>query len=38
MANFAFAQRERFILKEERTFPEVVESTQPQAAIVRHQT
>jgi hypothetical protein len=27
VANFAFAQRERFILKEERTFPEVVDSS-----------
>jgi hypothetical protein len=26
-ANFAFAQKERFILKEERTFPQVVDST-----------
>ena len=25
--NFEFAQRERFILREERSFPEVVEST-----------
>ena len=26
-ANFEFAQRERFILREERTFPEVIDST-----------
>jgi hypothetical protein len=31
MANFAFAQRERFILKEERTFPQVVSSSYLQA-------
>jgi hypothetical protein len=31
MANFAFAQRERFILKEERTFPQVVDSSYLQA-------
>lgn len=32
-ANFAFAQRERFILKEERTFPLVVDSTYLQAPV-----
>jgi hypothetical protein len=31
MANFAFAQQERFILKEERTFPQVVGSSYLQA-------
>ena len=31
VANFAFAQRERFILKEERTFPQVVSSSYLQA-------
>jgi hypothetical protein len=31
LANFAFAQRERFILKEERTFPQVVSSSYLQA-------
>lgn len=30
-ANFAFAQRERFVLKEERTFPRVVGSSYLQA-------
>ena len=30
-ANFAFAQRERFILKEERTFPLVVDNSYLQA-------
>nr|HPH12687.1 NIPSNAP family protein [Burkholderiaceae bacterium] len=30
-ANFAFAQRERFILKEERTFPLVVHDSYLQA-------
>jgi hypothetical protein len=30
-ANFEFAQRERFILREERTFPAVVDSTFLQA-------
>lgn len=28
LANFAFAQRERFILKERRTYPEVVDRQQ----------
>lgn len=32
-ANFAFAVRERFILKEERTFPEVVDSTWLKAPV-----
>jgi hypothetical protein len=32
-ANFALAQRERFILKEERSFPLVVDSTYLQAPV-----
>ncbi len=31
VANFAFAQRERFILKEERTFPQAVPASYLQA-------
>ncbi|MDQ2780454.1 MAG: NIPSNAP family protein [Pseudomonadota bacterium] len=33
-ANFAFAQRERFILKEERRFTEVVDATFQRPALV----
>ena len=35
-ANFAFAQRERFIAREERRFTEVVDATFQQPALAAH--
>lgn len=35
VADFAFAQRERFILKERRTYPEVVDRQQRHVGFAR---